>query len=178
MDDVASAVGVNKATVYYHYASKSLILYDIYHRAAEATKSAVQPAKTESAREALRQCTVNLLRVVAADPHGAAVYFQESPYLGERFTSDQLDEIRQAELLVHSRISDIIDRGVTTGEFRDCDSHAFALGYIGMTLGSHRWLAPDSEEAADHIATEINRAMLRGLSRCIGSTSTQNKSAV
>ena len=34
MDDVADVVGLNKATVYHYYASKSLILFDIYRRAA------------------------------------------------------------------------------------------------------------------------------------------------
>ena len=35
MDDVADAVGLNKATVYHYYASKSLILWDIYKRTAD-----------------------------------------------------------------------------------------------------------------------------------------------
>lgn len=41
MDDVADVVGLNKATVYHYYASKSLILYDIYQRAADNTLAAV-----------------------------------------------------------------------------------------------------------------------------------------
>ena len=41
MDDVADVVGLNKATVYHYYASKSLILFDIYRRAAENTLAAV-----------------------------------------------------------------------------------------------------------------------------------------
>ena len=34
MDDVADVIGLNKATVYHYYASKSLILFDIYRQAA------------------------------------------------------------------------------------------------------------------------------------------------
>lgn len=41
MDDVADVIGLNKATVYHYYASKSLILYDIYQQAAERTLAAV-----------------------------------------------------------------------------------------------------------------------------------------
>ena len=41
MDDVADAVGLNKATVYHYYASKSLILYDIYKSAADFTVAAL-----------------------------------------------------------------------------------------------------------------------------------------
>src|ERR1700709_1349728 len=49
MDDVADAVGLNKATVYHYYASKSLILYDIYTSAADRTLAAVHDDPTMSA---------------------------------------------------------------------------------------------------------------------------------
>src|ERR1700709_1304770 len=49
MDDVAEAVGLNKATVYHYYASKSLILYDIYTSAADRTLAAVHDDPTMSA---------------------------------------------------------------------------------------------------------------------------------
>src|SRR6201985_3624199 len=61
MDDVADVVGLNKATVYHYYASKALILYDIYQQAAEGTLAAVHDDPTMSAREALYQYTVRLL---------------------------------------------------------------------------------------------------------------------
>ena len=41
MDDVADVIGLNKATVYHYYASKSLILFDIYRQAADGTLAAV-----------------------------------------------------------------------------------------------------------------------------------------
>lgn len=165
MDDLADSAGLNKATLYYYYARKSLLLFDIYRQVASATMSAVRSDPNSAPRLVLQGCTVNLLQVIAADPNGAAVYFQESPYIGEWFTNDQVDEIRRAEAFVYEQIRDVIDRGVAVGEFRSCDSHVLALGYIGMTLGSHRWLTPDSPEGAVRIAGEINRVLWRGLSR-------------
>lgn len=41
MDDVAEAVGLNKATVYHYYSSKSLILYDLYKSTADFTVEAL-----------------------------------------------------------------------------------------------------------------------------------------
>ena len=90
MDDVADVVGLNKATVYHYYASKSLILYDIYQQAAERTLAAVHDDPSMSAREALYQYTVRLLNQIAANPEGAAVYFQEQPYITEWFTDEQV----------------------------------------------------------------------------------------
>ena len=57
MDDVADVVGLNKATVYHYYASKSLILYDIYRRAADATVAALHADPSWTAREAIYHFT-------------------------------------------------------------------------------------------------------------------------
>src|SRR5690349_9771722 len=133
MDDVADAVGLNKATVYHYYASKSLILYDIYKG--------------------------------AADFERGAVYFQEAPYITEWFTEEQVEYIREKETQVYEHVRDVIDRGIASGEFYECDSHVLALGYIGMTLGSYRWLRPQGRRTAQEIAAEFSTALLRGLIR-------------
>ena len=165
MDDVADVVGLNKATVYHYYASKSLILYDIYQQAAERTLAAVHDDPSWTAREALYQYTVRLLDQIAVNPEGAAVYFQEQPYITEWFTDDQVAYIREKETQVYEHVRDVIDRGIASGEFYDCDSHVLALGYIGMTLGSYRWLRPQGRRTAQEIAAEFSTALLRGLIR-------------
>ena len=75
MDDVADVVGLNKATVYHYYASKSLILFDIYRRAAENTLAAVHDDPSWTAREALYQYTVRLLTNIADNPEGGGGLF-------------------------------------------------------------------------------------------------------
>ena len=166
MDDVADVVGLNKATVYHYYASKSLILFDIYRRAADSTVAAVHDEPSWSAREAISHFTVRLLGNIAGNIDGAAVYFQESPYITEWFTEEQVAYIRAAESKVYEHVRDVIDRGIASGEFySDCDSHVLALGYIGMTLGAYRWLRPGGRKTADEIAREFSTALLRGLIR-------------
>jgi len=165
MDDVADVVGLNKATVYHYYASKALILFDIYRRAAENTLAAVHDDPSWSAREALYQYTVRLLTQIAENPEGAAVYFQEQPYITEWFTEEQVAEVLEKETQVYEHVHGLIDRGIASGEFYDCDSHVVALGYIGMTLGSYRWLRPHGRRSAREIAAEFSTALLRGLIR-------------
>lgn len=165
MDDVAEVVGLNKATVYHYYASKSLILFDIYQQAAEGTLAAVHDDPSWTAREALYQYTVRLLTQIAANPEGAAVYFQEQPYIAEWFTEEQVAEVRQKEIQVYEHVHGLLDRGIASGEFYDCDSHVLALGYIGMTLGAYRWLRPSGRRSATEIAQEFSTALLRGLIR-------------
>ena len=165
MDDVADVVGLNKATVYHYYASKSLILYDIYQQAAERTLAAVHDDPSWTAREALYQYTVRLLVQIAANPEGAAVYFQEQPYISEWFTEEQVADVREKEAQVYEHVHGLIDRGIATCEFYPCDSHVLALGYIGMTLGAYRWLRPSGRRSAEEIAAEFSTALLRGLIR-------------
>ena len=165
MDDVADAVGLNKATVYHYYASKSLILWDIYKTTADFTVEALHDDPTASARETISNFTRRLLTGIATDLEAAAVYFQEGPYITEWFTEEQVAYIRQAETTVYQHVRDVIDRGIASGEFYDCDSHVLALGYIGMTLGAYRWLRPHGRRTASEIAVEFSTALLRGLIR-------------
>ncbi|MDV3129974.1 TetR/AcrR family transcriptional regulator [Mycobacterium sp. 21AC1] len=165
MDDVAEAVGLNKATVYHYYSSKSLILYDIYKSTADFTVEALHDDPTTSARETIYNFTRRLLVGIANDLEKAAVYFQEGPYITEWFTEEQVAYIRRAETQVYEHVRDVIDRGIASGEFYDCDSHVLALGYIGMTLGAYRWLRPHGRRTAKEIAVEFSTALLRGLIR-------------
>ncbi|MDT5214233.1 MAG: hypothetical protein QOK18_2472 [Mycobacterium sp.] len=165
MDDVADAVGLNKATVYHYYASKSLILFDICKSAADFTVDALHDDPTASARVMIYHFTRRLLVGIASDIERGAVYFQEAPYLTEWFTEEQVAYIRKAETSVYEHVRDVIDRGIASGEFYDCDSHVLALGYIGMTLGSYRWLRPQGRRTAQEIAVEFSTALLRGLIR-------------
>src|ERR1700747_1496312 len=123
MDDVADVVGLNKATVYHYYASKSLILYDIYQQAAERTLDAVHDDPTMSAREALYQYTVRLLNNIAVNPEGAAVYFQEQPYITEWFTEEQVAAVREKETQVYEHVHGLIARGIPSGGLFQLDSH-------------------------------------------------------
>src|SRR6202008_5000358 len=162
MNDVADVIGLNKATVYHDYASKALILYDIYQQAAEGTLAAVHDDPSWTAREALYQSTVRLLTGIAGNPERAAVYFQEQPYITEWFTEEQVAAIREKEPQVYEHVHGLIDRGIASGEFFQCDSHVLALGYIGMTLGAYRWLRPTGRRTAGEMAIEFSPALLRG----------------
>jgi AcrR family transcriptional regulator len=139
MDDVADAVGLNKATVYHYYASKSLILYDIYKGAADFTVAALHDDLSASARETIYHFTRRLLVGIAGDLERAAVYFQEGPYITEWFTEEQVAYIREKETQVYEHVRDVIDRGIASGEFYECDSHVLALVSVAAPAGqAHR----------------------------------------
>ncbi|AKP60393.1 Probable transcriptional regulator, TetR family [Mycobacteroides abscessus subsp. bolletii] len=165
MDDIADVAGLNKATVYHYFASKALILYEIYFKAAEETLACLQDDPRWSARESLYQCTSRMLALIFSNREQGAVYFQENPFLSEWLSPEQVAEIRKREDMVQERVQNIIERGIASSEFVECDSHVMALGYIGMVLGSYRWLNPSGRRSAQEIAVEFSTTLLRGLIR-------------
>src|SRR3954467_14575339 len=100
MDDVAGAVGLNKATVYHYYASKSLILYDVYKSAADFTVGALHDDPAATARETIYHFTRRLLVAISSVLERAAVSFQLSPYITEWFTEEQVAYTRTSETAV------------------------------------------------------------------------------
>ena len=159
------AVGQDQATVSHTYGGKAVLLFDSNRAGAESALAAVHDDPSWTAREALYQYTVRLLTNIAQNPEGAAVYFQEQPYITEWFTEDQVAEVLEKETQVYEHVAGLIDRGIASGEFFECDSHVVALGYIGMTLGAYRWLRPDGRRPAQEVAAEFSTALLRGLIR-------------
>src|SRR3546814_17255500 len=111
MDDVADAVGLNKATVYHYYASKSLILYDIYKGAADFTVDALHDDPSASARETVYHFTRRLLVGIASDIERAAVYFKAGPYISEWFPEEPVEYISEKEPHVYEPVSDGTDQG-------------------------------------------------------------------
>ena len=90
---------------------------------------------------------------------------RSSPTSPSGSPSEQVAEVREKETQVYEHVHGLIDRGITSGEFYECDSHVLALGYIGMTLGAYRWLRPSGRRSAKEIAAEFSTALLRGLIR-------------
>lgn len=112
MDDIADVAGLNKATVYHYFASKALILYEIYFKAAEETLACLQDDPRWSAREALYQCTSRMLALIFSNREQGAVYFQENPFLSEWLSPEQVAEIRKREDMVQERVQNIIERAL------------------------------------------------------------------
>ncbi|MGU3500935.1 TetR/AcrR family transcriptional regulator [Mycobacterium sp. C31M] len=164
MNDIADAVHINKASLYYYFSSKSVLLYNIFWRSGRILESATRTDRDWSPSYGLSQCTNRIAQAVIADPHGAAVYFRESLYIGEYFTDEQLARVRRSESAVLQNICDQIGRGIESGEFRECDRHTVATAYLSTLLAAHRWLPVDRVEGAEASAVQLADLIVRGLS--------------
>lgn len=168
MNDLAAECKVTKASLYYYFDSKSLLLYEIFHQACRAMEAATRVDPSWSPVHALDECTSRLMRTVTANPNGTAVCFRESRYIGDIFTAEQRTNVRRSEAVALQNICEIIGRGVESGDFRRCDTQVVAAGYLCTLLGVHRWLPASDFENAERFAAGISDLMIRSLSVQIG----------
>jgi AcrR family transcriptional regulator len=147
--DIAEALGVQKASLYAHIASKEDLLYETMRDGADAFHAALDAIPEElPAVEKIRLALRGHLRVVAEQLDVATVFVQEWRYLeGER-----RDEIVAERRRYEGRIRELFREGRELSELRaDLDESAAALLLLSAANWAYTWLQPgrDTDELAD-----------------------------
>jgi AcrR family transcriptional regulator len=147
--DLAKALGVQKASLYAHIASKQDLLYETmregaaaFHAALDAIPDDVRPV--EKIRLALR----GHLRVVADQLDVATVFVREWRYLDGARREEILAERRRYE----ERFRTLFREGRELGELRtDLDDGSAALLALSAANWAYTWLQPgrDTDDLAD-----------------------------
>jgi AcrR family transcriptional regulator len=149
--DIASAMGVQKGSVYAHIASKQDLLWDIASNGAAAFHGALDALPEDaSAVERLRLALRGHLAVVADQLDVATVFTQEWRYLDDERRREFVEERRRYE----ERIRDLFREGREHGELRsDLDDAVAALVFLSTANWAYTWLHPgrDTDVLADRL---------------------------
>jgi TetR/AcrR family transcriptional regulator, cholesterol catabolism regulator len=161
--DIAEALGVQKASLYAHIASKEDLLYETMREGADAFHAALDAIPEElPAVEKIRLALRGHLRVVAEQLDVATVFVQEWRYLeGER-----RDEIVAERRRYEERIRELFREGREHSELRaDLDESVAALLLLSAANWAYTWLQPgrDTDELADRFFALLVNGM-RGYS--------------
>jgi AcrR family transcriptional regulator len=164
MDDVAEAAGLNKATVYHYYQSKAEILFDLCINALDDVLGKLRDGGHKlPVAEALKHYVVSVLSLIAETPERSLVYFQESPFLEEWLSENQVNQVRDLENEFELHLRRIMERGVEDHTFGPFDPRLAALAVSGMTNWFCRWYHPDGTQSPAEIADEFTRMLSDGL---------------
>lgn len=164
VQDIAQAAGILKGSLYYHFANKEDIFYEIVHdplhhfvsqMAEVAALNIPPPAKL---RAALRY------HISAFDAHmpGIQVLLREnlSTLEKERWASIRALWEEQKTLW-----QNILRQGIENGDFRpDLDVKIATLGILGMCNWMHRWYRSDGRLSTEEIAGLWAEMLLNGIS--------------
>jgi AcrR family transcriptional regulator len=149
MEDVASAIGVQKPSLYEYVSSKQDLLHETMRDGAQAFHAALDSIDDRlTAVEKLRLALRAHLHVVAEQLDVATVFVREWRYLegprGEQFVAER----RRYE----ERIRDLFREGVEQSEFRtDLDVATAALLFLSAANWAYTWLQTgrDTDRLAD-----------------------------
>lgn len=147
--DIAEALGVQKASLYAHIASKEDLLYETMREGAAAFHAALDAIPDElPLTEKIRLALRGHLRVVAEQLDVATVFVQEWRYL----RGARREEIVAERDRYEERVRDLLREGRDLGALRaDLDVQAAALLLLSAANWAYTWLQPgrDTDLLAD-----------------------------
>jgi AcrR family transcriptional regulator len=157
--DLAEALGVQKASLYHHIASKEDLLWDVAWEGAEAFHAALDGVPADApAAERIRLALGAHLAVVGGQLDVATVFVREWRHLSDERRRRFLAERRRYE----ERIRELFRAGVEESQLRtDLDLATAALLFLSAANWAYTWLRPGAPTA--ELADRLYGAMLDGM---------------
>lgn len=132
VDDIAGRAGVNKAMLYYHVGDKerlyTIVLSSTIDRALAALHAATE--KVDSAGEKLQCLFDTFASLGSTDPHFVPIMLREIASGGATLPDEMV--LRMAS--VFRVVSDVLSRGVESGDFRRTDPLLTHISLVGSMM--------------------------------------------
>jgi TetR/AcrR family transcriptional regulator, cholesterol catabolism regulator len=167
MDELAAALKLNKATIYYHFpGGKRDLLYAINITALdELCARAAELSTNGSAGERLRAVMRVMADLEIALPDWVVVYHEESRWLKSALKPAQYEAVKKLEVQFRELVESIIADGLARKEFEELDPHKAALNIINMVSSSYRTMRPRAVVDAARMSNLQADLVLYGLAK-------------
>jgi AcrR family transcriptional regulator len=144
--DLAEALGMQKASLYHHIASKEDLLWEVARDGADAFHAALDRVPVDApAPERIRIALHGHLGVVAEQLDAATVFTREWRALEGDRRAEFVAERRRYE----ERIRELFREGVEAGQLRtDLDIATAALLFLSAANWAYTWLRPGDDTAS------------------------------
>ncbi len=140
MDMLSDVTELNKGTLYYYYTSKPDILFDICVSTTEKHFRVVSAAsKMSDAVDGLSFLIETSINFIVENRDYCQVYYQEEHFFESIFDRSQLSKVRQQQRRFMQNIYEVIENGISSGQFRDVDVKTSGRLIYGVILGPYRW---------------------------------------
>ncbi len=150
MDKIADEVGIKKASLYYHFASKDRLLVEMHDEMIERIIASHEDrlATDASPADLIVGMMTDIVGLQDTHPGFLRVFFEHYRELPEPERSRVLDRRTRYE----GFLRDQLQRGVTSGEFVQLDVRLVTFAILGMCNWSYQWFRPDGPASADDVA--------------------------
>jgi AcrR family transcriptional regulator len=154
-EQICTATEMNKGTLYYYYASKSDILFDLCLSAAESALISLNAVKAANPLEELQNAIGALITYFYNNKNLVSIYYQEEHLLKGELDENQLRKLRLVQRSVMARLEEIIVKGMEAGYFRGSDANLSARFLLSSVASSYRWHDRDFKEIVQSAAQFI-----------------------
>lgn len=161
VQDIATAVGLQKGSLYHYISSKEDLLSQIFERGTGAMTEHLQDILASDAPppEKLRRAMRAHVNALCDQLDMYTVYLTE-----RRMLSGRIQNKVRAEAERHARLLEqILQQGVRSGDFRAVDAKMTAHAILGMCNWMYQWYSPGGRLSPSDIADLFANLMLQGL---------------
>ncbi|MBI2525845.1 MAG: TetR/AcrR family transcriptional regulator [Candidatus Rokubacteria bacterium] len=162
LDDIARALGVTKAALYYHVKNKEELLFQCHQLALDIGMEGFHLALAQPGPpdEQLRAALAHYIEGMADQLKGTVVLLEQgalSPPHHRRIVRGR-DEYEQA-------LRRMIAAGITAGVFVPCDPKLVGFAILGAVHWIPKWYHPAGPSPAREIAEAFATYLVRGLTK-------------
>ena len=162
MQDIASAVGLYKGSLYHYIGGKEDLLTRVFERGMGVLLTEVERIAADSTirpSTQLRRIVEAHVSAVASNLDALTVYLHEWRALA----GESLATVRAQRERYMAVVEDIVARGVRSGEFQVADVQLATLGLLGMCNWLCQWYSPAGRLSAGDIGAHFADLVLDGV---------------
>jgi TetR/AcrR family transcriptional regulator, cholesterol catabolism regulator len=162
MQDIAGVVGLYKGSLYHYIGGKEELLVQVFERGMgalleEVERIAAEPELAPSVQ--VRQLIRAHVEAVANNLDALTVYLHEWRALA----GESLNRVRSQRERYAQVVTEVIERGVQTGELRTQDTRLATLAVLGMCNWLCQWYRPGGRLSPAEVGDQFADLVLDGL---------------
>ncbi|MGI8786249.1 MAG: TetR/AcrR family transcriptional regulator [Pyrinomonadaceae bacterium] len=163
LNDIADALNMTKAGLYYYVESKQDLLFQIINLGLDSVKDEVlTPARSiENAEERLRFIILNHARLTAGGNHSVTIISHEDNELKFSHREETLKRRREYFDFIRSTLIEL----KSEGKLQDIDETTATFTLLGMIIWLSRWFSPKGKMSVEKVCRDVCEMAMKGL-RC------------
>lgn len=136
LDDVADALDLRRASLYYYVRSKANLLHMIFERALDVALAKLdEHSQIEDPYERLEALIRHQAVTVASEPSLFSVFFDHRPRLEPRYEEDI--RLRERKYITAYRVA--VEQAIDAGIIRNVNARYATQAILGMTIWPYKW---------------------------------------
>lgn len=161
INDIARAAGIQKSSIYYHYANKEEILFDILKTTMEKLEANFEKHVQDKTGPEAR-----LRAAITAHIH-FHIQWQKETIISDSelrgLTVQNYKAIIEMRDAYERKFQDLIRDGIEAGVFEDTDYKVASYGVITMCTAVTNWFRKSGRLDKEAVADLYNRILVKGL---------------